>query len=233
MIPLTPRLEAVASLVPHHTIVADIGTDHGYVPVYLCHHQICPSAIAADIATGPLSAARSHVRAEGLSQRIECRLSDGLTAIEAGEVDGAIFCGMGGPLIERLLEASPQVVDSLKYLIVQPQSDVASVRHYLYAIGWHITAEKMVLDRHRLYEVIFAEPGRETMPEPWLLDVGPYNWKHRHELIPRLIEILMEKDRLIYKGLQKSHGDVSLRLDEVRCHMDRLEELLCQYQSGK
>lgn len=111
---------------------------------------------------------------------------------------------MGGPLIERLLEASPQVVDSLKYLIVQPQSDVASVRHYLYAIGWHITAEKMVLDRHRLYEVIFAEPGRETMPEPWLLDVGPYNWKHRHELIPRLIEILMEKTGSYIKAYRRA-----------------------------
>lgn len=233
MIPLTPRLEMVASLVPHDTIVADIGTDHAYLPVYLCHHDICASAIAADVAEGPLSAAKAHVRAEGLTERIDCRLSDGLAAIQKGEVQGAVFCGMGGPLIERLLDASPDVVDSLEYLIVQPQSDVAAVRQYFYERDWHITKERIVMDRNRLYEIILAEPGKEAMPEFGLLAVGPDNWKRRDALIPALIENLIEKDRLIYEGLQKSHGDVSERLDAIRRHMNRLEELLCQYHSAK
>lgn len=98
MIHLTKRLQAAAGLVPEGACIADIGTDHAYLPVALCASGRCPSAIAADIAEGPLSAARSHVQGAGLASSIECRQSDGLQHIRPGEVTAPFSAVWAAPL---------------------------------------------------------------------------------------------------------------------------------------
>lgn len=233
MIHLTKRLQAAAGLVPEGACIADIGTDHAYLPVALCTSGRCLSAIAADIAVGPLSAARSHVQGAGLASSIECRQSDGLQHIRPGEVDGAVFCGMGGPLIEHLLEQSPDVVRSLSFLILQPQSHASRLRRYVYSQGWHITAERLVEEEGRLYEMMKAEPGCGEIPDDWLYDVGPCNWQTRNPLLPRLIRQLIEKDRMICQGLEKSQQDQGGRQEQFRTHIQTMEALLCRYNSVK
>lgn len=233
MIHLTPRLQAAAELVPAGTRIADIGTDHAYLPVYLCASGTCPAAIAADVAAGPLQAARSHVQGAGLMDRISCRQSDGLQGIRPGEVDGAVFCGMGGPLIERLLSASPEVTASLSFLVLQPQSSAAGLRRYLYQHDWHLTGERLVEEDGRLYELMRAVPGRERLTDDWLYDVGPCNWHSHDPLLPRLLHQLMAKDRLILQGLAQSQQDQSRRQQELSAHIQQMEDLLCQYNSVK
>ena len=128
---LSKRLYAVAGLVTEGASVADIGTDHGYVPIYLVKNKIASKVIAMDINKGPLERARMHIIGHGLKGQIETRLSDGLKNLEPGEVDAFIAAGMGGGLVIKILEDSKEVVEQLKFAVLQPQSEIAKVRKYL------------------------------------------------------------------------------------------------------
>ena len=96
----------------------------------------------------------------GLTDRIDCRLGDGLTCIQAGEVDGAVICGMGGPLMVKILQNSYEVWQSLHFAVLQPQSEAGILRRYLYQHGWHIEDERLVIDDGRFYEMMRAVPGQ-------------------------------------------------------------------------
>ena len=230
---LSGRLAAAASLIPKHTVIADIGTDHGYIPVYMCQEGRCPKAIAADIVPGPLQAAVTHVRQSGLADRIDCRLGDGLTCIRPGEADGAVICGMGGPLMVRILQASPGVWQEMDFLVLQPQSDSGAVRQYLYEAGWHIEAEEMLVEDGRLYEMMRAVPGREAMPAPWLCDIGPVNWQRKHPLLVRKIESLIGKKEHIRAGWTKSRSDMSAQIQALDEEIRHWREIIWQLQSER
>ena len=230
---LSGRLAAAASLIPNHKVIADIGTDHGYIPVYMCQEGHCPKAIAADIMPGPLQAAVTHVRQSGLADRIDCRLGDGLTCIQTGEADGAVICGMGGPLIVSILQASPVVWQEMEFLVLQPQSDSGAVRQYLYEAGWHIEAEEMLVEDGRLYEMMRAVPGREAMPAPWLCDIGPVNWRRKHPLLVRKIESLIGKKEHIRAGWTKSRSDMSAQIQALDEEIRHWREIIWQLQSER
>lgn len=230
---LSGRLAAAASLIPNHKVIADIGTDHGYIPVYMCQEGRCPKAIAADIMPGPLQAAVTHVRQSGLADRIDCRLGDGLTCIQTGEADGAVICGMGGPLIVSILQASPVVWQEMEFLVLQPQSDSGAVRQYLYEAGWHIEAEEMLVEDGRLYEMMRAVPGREAMPAPWLCDIGPVNWQRKHPLLVRKIESLIGKKEHIRAGWTKSRSDMSAQIQALDEEIRHWREIIWQLQSER
>ena len=230
---LSGRLAAAASLIPNHKVIADIGTDHGYIPVYMCQEGHCPKAIAADIMPGPLQAAVTHVRQSGLADRIDCRLGDGLTCIQTGEADGAVICGMGGPLIVSILQASPVVWQEMEFLVLQPQSDSGAVRQYLYEAGWHIEAEEMLVEDGRLYEMMRAVPGREAMPAPWLCDIGPVNWQRKHPLLVRKIESLIGKKEHLRAGWTKSRSDMSAQIQALDEEIRHWREIIWQLQSER
>ena len=141
---LSKRLHAVAGLVTEGASVADIGTDHGYIPIYLVENRISPRVIAMDINRGPLERARFHIQEHGMEAQIETRLSDGLSALVPGEADTMIAAGMGGGLVIKILTQTPQVTDSLQEFILQPQSEIAKVREYLNSNGFISVAEDMV-----------------------------------------------------------------------------------------
>ena len=116
------RLEAIAALVPQNCVVADIGTDHAYLPVWLMQKGLIKPAIAADIAEGPCRAAQTNIGMYGVKDKIEVRRGSGLTVLKPGEADGAVIAGMGGSTIVQILEESPEVAKTLKFLIVQPMA---------------------------------------------------------------------------------------------------------------
>lgn len=158
MIKLDTRLKMAAEEVREGKIVADIGTDHAYLPAFLIENNICPSAIAADIGKGPLENARKVVStSKDLSEKIELRLSDGLKEIEADEVDDIVIAGMGGILIAEILTAAPWVKDKEKRLILQPMSHAEDVRKYLCENGFEIIKEKACTDGKHNYIIIVAE----------------------------------------------------------------------------
>ena len=144
MIRLSRRMKAVASMVTAGYTLCDVGTDHGYVPIALVQGNIIPKAIAVDINKGPLERANEHIRANGLTEQITTRLSNGLEAIHDGEVDSIVIAGMGGELVIHILTAGETVCRSAKELILQPQSEVSKVREYVRNTGYKIVDEDMI-----------------------------------------------------------------------------------------
>lgn len=151
---LSKRLNAVAELVTPGNRLADVGTDHGYIPIYLVKENKVPWAIAMDVNKGPLQQAMEHIRLEGLEDKISTRLSDGMKKLQPGEVDTVVIAGMGGALTLRILEDSREVLESVKELILQPQSEIAKVRNWLAKQGFYIADEDMVLEDGKYYPMM-------------------------------------------------------------------------------
>ncbi len=157
MITLDKRLSAVAALVRRGSRLADIGTDHAYLPAYLVQTGVCPSAIASDIGAGPLEAARHTVTANSLTNEIALRLGDGLSTVSAEEVDDIAIAGMGGETIAAILEAAPFVKDRRLRLILQPMTRAEDLRRWLLHNGFSVLEEHLIRDGRHLYPVLAAE----------------------------------------------------------------------------
>jgi tRNA (adenine22-N1)-methyltransferase len=154
-------MEAAAAMVSAGNILADVGTDHGYIPIELVQRGIVPSAIAMDLREGPLSRAREHIKEQGLSERITLRLSDGVSALSKGEADTILIAGMGGELIIRILTDGADICRSVRELILQPQSVIGEVRRFLRENGYRITDEDMVLEDGKFYPMMRVVPALE------------------------------------------------------------------------
>ena len=220
---LSKRLKAVADLVSAGSVVCDAGCDHGYVPIYLVGSGICRRAIASDVREGPLSCARENISAFGLEEYIETRLSDGVSALEAGEADALILAGMGGRLVIKILTEGRTVVRSMRELILQPQSDIALVRAFLREEGYRIVSEDMVYEDGKYYPmmkvtVLSQNPGSGT-PEKEDAKMaagadgedvlrrqafdryGGYLLAHRHPVLRQFLLWEQERERAILQSL--------------------------------
>lgn len=202
---LSKRMEALARLVSAGARLADIGTDHGYIPIWLCRQGIIPSAIAMDINAGPLKTAEEHIRESGLTDRIETRLSDGLEKLNAKEADSVLIAGMGGGLIRRILRDGSGSLEGIRELILQPQSEIALTRRFLRENGWRITKEDMVLEDGKYYPMMKAvprhekDPDEESRTEQALADAfGPVLLAEKH---PVLLDWL-ERERMVTDGIK-------------------------------
>ena len=157
MITLDKRLSAVAALVRPGSRLADIGTDHAYLPVHLVQAGVCPAAIASDIGAGPLEAARRTVTENGLSSEIALRLGDGLATVQAGEIEDIAIAGMGGETIAAILEAAPWVKKEGIRLVLQPMTRAEDLRRWLLQNGFSVLEEHLITDGRHLYPVLAAE----------------------------------------------------------------------------
>ncbi len=154
MVKISERLQTAASMVSDGYTLADVGTDHGYIPIYLLEQKKIPSAIAMDINEGPLERAKEHIRLYGLDPYIQTRLSDGVEALMPGETDSILIAGMGGGIVMHILEDGKEVCQAAKELILQPQSELERVRSYLMENGYEILAEDMVLEEEKFYPMM-------------------------------------------------------------------------------
>ena len=155
-IKLDDRLSAVASLVRNGKRVADIGTDHGYLVASLVENGICPSGIAADLRKGPLENARQTVIQQGLTDKIELILSDGLQNIPENSCDDIVIAGMGGNLIAEILEKAPWVKSENINIVAQPMTHAEVLRQWFIDNGFVINKEKTATDGKRYYCIISA-----------------------------------------------------------------------------
>lgn len=197
---LSYRLQAVAGLVDKGLRLADIGTDHGYIPIWLVQNGQIPSAIAMDVNPGPLIRAQEHIAAEHLESYIETRLSDGLAAIHTGEVDAIVIAGMGGGLTIRILEDGIDRLEAVKEMILQPQSDIEQVRRYLYQQGFEIIAEDAVLEDGKYYFPMKAVRIEQSVMSDTDYRFGKRLLKGRH---PVLLSYL-NRERDIYEMIDAS-----------------------------
>lgn len=153
---LGPRLRQCAAFVRPGSRMADIGTDHGYLPVWLTRRGVCPHAIGMDINAGPLARARETADTYRAADLVELRLSDGLAALKRDEVDDIVIAGMGGELIAAILGQTPWVQEETLRFILQPMSHPEKLRAFLYEHGFALLREETVLDGGRLYTVMLA-----------------------------------------------------------------------------
>lgn len=158
---ISKRLEAVAGMVTPGLTLADVGTDHAYIPIYLVENQTIPHAVAMDIGRGPLARAQEHITAHGLETQIETRLSDGLEALAPGEVQSIVIAGMGGPLAVRILTMGAAQAAACREVILQPQSDLRLVRSYLGSAGYRIVQEELVCEEGKFYPMMKCVPEAE------------------------------------------------------------------------
>ncbi len=194
---LSKRLQTVAMAVTPGNRLADVGTDHGYIPIYLVKKGLCPKAYAMDVNKGPLARADEHIRQEMLSDRIETRLSDGLSKLSPEEADTIIIAGMGGELICRILREASDFLSANKEFILQPQSEWFKVRHLLHDFGYHIKKEWFLKEEGKYYVVIKAFPAsggkKDSYPDEFQYVYGYCLLKERN---PVLLEYLRkEKDK--------------------------------------
>lgn len=153
---LSKRLETVASFVNRGSRVADVGTDHGLIPVELVRRGLAACAIAMDVRPGPLERARERIRRSGLEEKIETRLSDGVETLHPGEVDAVVITGMGGRTVIHILECGRHLWADVKRWVLSPQSDLDEVRKFLNRNGFGIVREEMVEEEGKYYTVMDA-----------------------------------------------------------------------------
>lgn len=151
---LSKRLLGVADMVTEGSRLADVGTDHGYIPIYLVKQGRIPRAIAMDVNKGPLKRAEKNIIMHAAAQYIETRLSDGVQKLHPGEADSIIIAGMGGSLVIKILTEGEAVCKGVDEMILQPQSDIEKVRHYLKEHGYQIVREDMVLEDGKFYPMM-------------------------------------------------------------------------------
>ena len=150
---LSKRLMKIACYVNYCEAIADIGTDHGYIPIYLVKNNKCNSAIASDINKGPIEKASTNIRFEGLSEKIKCLLGGGLKPLKVGEVNGVIIAGMGGNLIRDIILEDIEKVKLYDFLILQPAQNPEVLREFLYNNNFEILNEDLILDDGKFYEL--------------------------------------------------------------------------------
>lgn len=167
---LSPRLRTMAALVPQGARLADVGTDHAYLPVWLLLAGRIPSAIASDLREGPLARARETAAHYGVTDRISFRLCDGLAGIEAGEADAISIAGMGGETIAAILEAAPWTRERL--LLLQPMTSFPDLRFWLQQHGYVIRREVICREGDRLYSVWNVTGGQMKPLSPAELWAG-------------------------------------------------------------
>lgn len=204
-IKLSNRLQAVARHIPAGLSVADIGCDHGYLPVFLAINDIAPKVIAGDRNKGPLSAAGQLISLLSLENQISTRLGDGLSILQPGEAEVICIAGMGGVTITEILMADMPKAKAAKRLILQPQRNVAAVRRFLADNGFKLIAEDLAEDDGFFYEILVAEPG-EMRLDDLQAEFGPLLLQNGH---PLFRDFLSLRERDLTRLLQAMQGNNS------------------------
>lgn len=223
MLKISERLKEVANLIPVGANLVDIGTDHGYVPIWLLQNGHIQSAIAMDVNKGPLKRAEENRDKYGFMSVMDLRLSNGLEKLNPGEGDTVLIAGMGGPLMIRIMEEGQKNAVSIKHWILQPQSEIPLVRRYLHEHDFVIEDEIMIKDDGKYYMAMKAIPGKT---QPWT-SVEYLFGKKLLEMKHPVLREYIEKETRLYKQIKKqliaSKQTENERYHEVTEYLEALE----------
>ena len=203
---LSARLACCAAMVRPGAAVADVGTDHGYLAIYLLQQQIASQVIAADLRAKPLEKARQNARMAGLEEKIRFYLCDGLTEVAPDQIDTVICAGMGGDTIVHILKQASWLQNARYTLILQPQTSGNDLRRYLGTAGFRICEERLVRDGGKIYfamRVCFGggrplSPGEQYVSEQILASHDP--------LLPAYLERVVGGLRRAVEGIAQANG---------------------------
>ncbi|WP_100402321.1 tRNA (adenine(22)-N(1))-methyltransferase [Bacillus sp. FJAT-42315] len=203
---LSKRLTTVVNQIPNQSTLADIGSDHAYLPCYAVKTGIVTKAVAGEVVEGPFQAAKQQVQEAGLEQWIDVRKGNGLEVIVPGEVECITIAGMGGTLIASILEEGKAKLEGVKRLVLQPNISGINIRQWLLANEWELIAEMIMEEDGKIYEVLTAEKG-----DPF----KPYEANQAQQLLlgPFLME---EKNEAFLKKWQREASQLELVLENLK-----------------
>ena len=224
---LSKRLQTIADFVKKNSVVADIGTDHAHIPIYLIENYIIDKAYACDINKGPLEKAKENIANFGVSENIVLRLSNGLDKMSNKEVDTIIIAGMGGELIIDILNRGKVFFDKKNTFILSPHTKVDEVRDYLIRNGFKIIKEDMCIDEGKFYTVMEVRYTENTVmnSEAELL-YGKYLIENKHPVLLRFLKKEEEK----YINILSNTGLNEDRKKELRHRLDIIKETMNEMQ---
>lgn len=226
---LSKRLEAIIGMASQWASchgdglsMADVGTDHGFVPICLVERDIVKRALAMDIGEGPLLRAREHVRKRGLEDRIQLRISDGLERLSPKEADLVVIAGMGGELMLKILKNGNHVRQSVKGWIFSPQSELSAFRRGLRELGLAIQDEVMVEEDGKYYVVMTAEKG--DMEEDYCYRYGEVLIRKKDPVLGKFLERELRQLFMIRKKLLDCGTETAKRrLDQIEKEIQEAE----------
>ena len=218
MAPMSDRLKAVAKMITPGIPVADIGCDHAYLPIWLARENVSPYIIASDINAGPIDRARENIEDAELLERIDIRQGDGLSAITSGEVKSVVMAGMGGKLMIRILSEGEDVLREVSEIIMEPQSEVALLRHFLQDNGYRIISENMVCEDDKFYPLIKAVPGQMNWDKEIYFRYGKILLREENPVLHEFLLLEREYCSNLLKELAENEDipHVFVRMEEVK-----------------
>ncbi|MBG9464816.1 SAM-dependent methyltransferase [Bacillus amyloliquefaciens] len=229
---LSKRLQSVAEYIPPGALVADIGSDHAYLPCYAVLNHLASRAIAGEITDGPFLSAKQQVEKLDLSTLISVRKGDGLSVLEKGEAGAITIAGMGGALIAHILDSGKTKLTGRERLILQPNIHAVHIREWLYQEGYELIDEVILEEDGKCYEILVAETGDRDAPYrdvPMAAGMlaGPFLLKERNEVFLRKWSQELKHTEQIYEQISRSAKHESHeKLAELKERISLLKEVI-------
>lgn len=229
---LSERLATVADYIPKGSRMADIGSDHAYLPCHMVKKGDVRYAIAGEVAEGPFQSALKQVQLEGLTESIVVRKGDGLEVIQPGEVDCITIAGMGGTLITSILEAGKEKLVNVERLILQPNVGAHAIRRWLSEHNWKLVSESILKEDGKIYEVLVAQnaAGEEVYSDHHERELlfGPYLLKEKNEAFREKWELEKKNWERILSQLEQAeqNGSTFEKKREIINKLKMVEEVL-------
>ncbi len=210
------RLKEIVDLVEKNSIVADIGTDHGLIPIFLSENKICKKIIASDISEKSLYKLVSRLDDAYWIDNIETRVSNGLNSYKLFEVDTIIISGMGGLLIKQILEDNLDIAKSANNLILQGNNGLSELRHFLHENGFTIIDEKDVFENDKYYQIIKTGNGLEKYKNEYEYEFGKILVENKSEnLLENIKRIIISDEKILEKLKSKNSVSAKSRSEEL------------------
>ncbi|MCC4436052.1 tRNA (adenine(22)-N(1))-methyltransferase TrmK [Limosilactobacillus reuteri] len=225
---LSARLACVASLVPAGVRVADIGSDHAYLPAALVLDGKIDFAIAGEVVKGPYENAVREIKDHQLEGQVIPRLADGLAAIEpADKVDTITIAGMGGSLIASILEKDKNKLTGIKRLVLQPNVGESQLREWLMNNHYQIMNEKIIEEDNHIYEIIVAEPS--VVPfrySKYELDFGPFLLENKGPVFRKKWQEYLQREAHVIDQMQKAQQPPVKKINEINQFLSQVKEAI-------
>ncbi|MCK9479434.1 MAG: class I SAM-dependent methyltransferase [Firmicutes bacterium] len=219
---LPPRLAAVASFVPPCKMLADIGTDHAYIPIYLVKRGIALHAVASDIVKGPADIAAANIKKHGLHDKISVVVGSGLDKIPQSDV--IVIAGMGGKIICEILQEGLPVARKAKCIVLQPMTAISEVRRFLYAKSFTIYDEAIAKEGDKLYNIIAVKKGKTKVEDDLYYYIGEKLIENEDKLLGQLIQKKISALDVAIHSLSKSN-DGAKKMTELIHLRQRFSEV--------
>ena len=225
---LSARLACVASLVPAGARVADIGSDHAYLPAALVLDGKIDFAIAGEVVKGPYENAVREIKDHQLEGQVIPRLADGLAAIEpADKVDTITIAGMGGSLIASILEKDKNKLTGIKRLVLQPNVGESQLREWLMNNYYQIMNEKIIEEDNHIYEIIVAEPS--VVPfrySKYELDFGPFLLENKGPVFRKKWQEYLQREAHVIDQMQKAQQPPVKKINEINEFLSQVKQAI-------